>query len=223
MVVGVVPAAGRAARLQPLKGSKEVIEIHGRPVLASLVEQMWAAPADEVRVVTLPEKTDVAEASRRLGATVVYARPPHSVCASLLAGMEGLADDDIVLFGFPDTLWEPPDGFARLLRVVLAGEDLVLGLFEGAELERSDVAVLDGRGRVAAIDVKPSEPRSAWIWGCAAGRASVLSEARRESEPGMFFDHLARDRTIAAVKLSDTFIDIGTRETLASLLAVGNQ
>lgn len=221
MVVGVVPAAGHAARLQPLDGSKEVIEIRGRPVLTYLVERMWAAPADEIRVVTRPEKEDVAEAARRLGAKVVHQRRARHVSASLLAGMEGLAGDDVVLFGFPDTLWEPADGFARLLRVVLAGEDLALGLFGGAELERSDVAVLDGQGRVTAIDVKPSKPRSTWVWGCGAGRASLLSGAGREPEPGVFFDRLARERTIAALRLSDMFIDIGTPDTLAALRTDG--
>jgi glucose-1-phosphate thymidylyltransferase len=218
VVVGVVPAAGRAARLQPLDRSKEILEIGGRPVLEFLVERMRAATADEIRVVTRPEKQDVAELAERLGATVVHARPEH-VSASLLAGLEGLDGADVVLFGFPDTVWEPLDGFARLRMLVEAGEDIALGLFEGAELERCDVAVLDESGRVAAIDVKPATPRSDWIWGCGAARASLLSGTGHDAEPGVYFDRLARQTTIAGIKLSDMFIDIGTPSALAALRA----
>jgi glucose-1-phosphate thymidylyltransferase len=218
MVVGVVPAAGTAARLQPLDRSKEMLEVRGRPVLEFLVERMRAAAADEIRVVTRPEKMDVAEHADRLEAMVVLARPQH-VSASLVAGLAGLDGEDIVVFGFPDTVWEPVDGFVPIRELVEAGEDLALGLFEGADLERSDVVVFDEEGRVAAVDVKPVEPRSGWIWGCGAARASVLSGTRRDAEPGVYFDRLARQRTIAAVKLSDMFIDIGTPESLAALRA----
>lgn len=218
MVVGVAPAAGTAARLQPLDRSKEVLEIGGRAVLEYLVERMKVAAADEIRVVTRPEKEDVAALAERLGATVVLARPEH-VSASLLAGLKGLDADDVVLFGFPDTVWEPVGGFARLRALVEAGEDLALGLFEGAELERCDVAVLDDSGRVAAIDVKPAAPRSRWIWGCGAARASLLSGTGRDAEPGAYFDRLARQETIAGIKLSDMFIDIGTPNALAALRA----
>jgi dTDP-glucose pyrophosphorylase len=218
VVVGVVPAAGHAARLQPLDRSKEVLEVGGRPALEYLVERMHASPADEIRVVTRPEKTDVAELAERLGAKVVFARPEH-VSASLLAGIAGLNGDDVVLFGFPDTIWEPVGGFALLRELVEAGEDLALGLFESAEPERCDVAVLDEAGRVAAVDVKPAAPRSSWIWGCGAARASLLSGTGLDAEPGVYFDRLARQRTIAAIKLSDMFIDIGTPESLAALRA----
>jgi glucose-1-phosphate thymidylyltransferase len=219
-VVGVVPAAGQATRLQPLDRSKEVLELDGRPVLEYLVERLRAARADRIRVVTRPEKQDVVALAESLGAECVLARPEH-VSASLLAGLEGLDADDLVLFGFPDTVWEPVDGFARLRELVEAGEDIVLGLFSGAELERSDVAVRDDAGRIVAIDVKPATPRSRWIWGCGAARASLLSGAGPDAEPGVYFDRLARKATIAAVELSDIFIDIGTPEALAALRSQG--
>ncbi len=217
-VVGVVPAAGLATRLQPLDRSKEVLEIGGRPVLEYLVERMRAAGADRIRVVTRPEKDDVAELAGNLGAEVVWGRPAH-VTASLLAGLDGLDGNDIVLFGFPDTVWEPADGFARLREVVEAGESIALGLFEGADLRRSDVVVLDDTGRVSGVEVKPARPPSGWIWGCGAARASLLSGAGRDAEPGVYFDRLARQRTIAGIKLSSMFIDIGTPKALAALRA----
>ena len=119
-VVGVVPAAGYALRLQPLPHSKEVLEVGGRPIMDYLVDRMWAGGADEVRVVTRPEKTDVIANAERLGASVVLARPA-TINDSLAAGIAGLAPADIVLLGFPDSLWDPPDGFRRLADAVVAG------------------------------------------------------------------------------------------------------
>ena len=45
-LVGVLPAAGHAERLQPLDGSKELLEIRGRPVLDYAVERLRAADPD---------------------------------------------------------------------------------------------------------------------------------------------------------------------------------
>ncbi len=45
MIVGVIPAAGRATRLQPLSSSKEVQPIGGRPVMDYLIDASIAAAA----------------------------------------------------------------------------------------------------------------------------------------------------------------------------------
>jgi len=54
-------------------------------------------------VVTRPEKSDVIAHADELGLTVVRAQP-LSVSTSLLAGIEGIDPDDVVLIGFPDTI-----------------------------------------------------------------------------------------------------------------------
>jgi glucose-1-phosphate thymidylyltransferase len=212
-VVGVVPAAGRALRLQPLPCSKEVLPVGGRPVLDYLVARMRAAPCDELRVVTRPEKRDVVERATELGALVVEGHPP-SVADSLLLGMEGLARDDVVLFGFPDSIWEPLDGFAHLLAALGEEDEVVLGLFSTRELERSDVVVLDELGRVAEIHVKPGHPPSDLVWGCLAGRVSALEGVRGYDEPGAYLDRLARGRSVQAVRFGTEFVDIGTPQAL---------
>src|SRR5687767_11544688 len=74
-IVGIVPAAGYATRLQPLDGSKEVYPVGRRPLMDYVVERMRAAPCDEVRVVTRPDKQDVIGHAAALGASVVEARP----------------------------------------------------------------------------------------------------------------------------------------------------
>jgi glucose-1-phosphate thymidylyltransferase len=209
--IGIVPAAGLALRLQPLPCSKELLPVRGRPVIDYLLERMAAVPCDEIRVVTRPEKRDVAEHARARGASVVEARPA-SVGESLRAGAAGLDGERVVVFGFPDTLWEPVDGLARLVARLDDDVDAVLGIFRAAEPARSDVVELDGE-RVAAIRVKPQQPGSDLVWGCAALR--VLTLRALGAEPGLALDRLARLGRVAGVRLEDPFLDVGTPEALA--------
>jgi NDP-sugar pyrophosphorylase family protein len=211
-IVGVVPAAGLATRLQPLEVSKELLEVGGRPVIDSLLERMRAGGADELRVVTRPEKADVAEHARGAGASVILGTPA-SAAESFSLGLAGLEPDDVVLLGFPDTIWEPPDGFARLVEA-LGDDDAALGLFRTPDLSRSDVVVLDG-DRVAGIAVKPATPPSDLIWGCAAVRRSALDRLDDHDEAGTLLDLLARAGRVRGVHLSDSWVDIGTPEALA--------
>jgi glucose-1-phosphate thymidylyltransferase len=218
-IVGVVPAAGYAVRLQPLRHSKELIEAGGRPVMDYVIERMRAAGADEIRVVTRPEKQDVVEHVRGLGATLVLAHPP-TLNASFAAGLAGLAPDDIALLGYPDSFWEPHDGFRPLVEAVRGGHEVALGLFETPGLEGSDYMVLDEDGGIAGIDIKPLAPRSDWIWGAAAARVRVLDGLDRQEWPsGHFLD--LRDRGIAlhGVRLSSTYLDVGTPSSLERLPA----
>jgi glucose-1-phosphate thymidylyltransferase len=213
-VIGVVPAAGVGSRIQPLPCSKEVVLVGGRPVLDYLVERMRAAPCAEVRVVTRPEKTDVADRAAALGASVVEGHPP-SVADSLLLGMRGLAPDDVVLFGFPDSLWEPVDGFEQLLAALGEEREVVLGLFSTPELERSDVVVFAEPDRVTEIHVKPERPPSELVWGCLAARVAAFEGLPDHSEPGRFLDGLARAGRVHGVRFGTEFVDIGTPATLA--------
>jgi glucose-1-phosphate thymidylyltransferase len=223
-VIGVIPAAGYATRLHGSPygvASKEVLEIRGRPVIAHLVERMRAAGCDEVRVVTRPEKRDVITYANDAGLAVVTGRPEHVVASvSLaLARPTEIDGDDVVLLGFPDTVWGPEDGFALLLRERAARDaDVVLGLFGSDEAARGDVVELatdDAVARVTAIDVKPARPASRLIWGCAAARRRALAGWEAEAEPGRWFARLASAGRVWGAYLSDDFVDIGTLEALA--------
>jgi dTDP-glucose pyrophosphorylase len=219
MVVGVVPAAGLATRLQPLPCSKELLRVGGAPVVDRLVERMRAGGAEEVRVVTRPEKGDLAAHAERLGALVVLGHPGN-VAESVTLGAEGLPGEAIALVGFPDTLWEPEDGFARLVPLVEAGADVALGLFRVDEPERCDVVVLDEDGRLLDVETKVPEPSSDVIWGCFAARAAALEGLPAAAEPSVHFVRLARVGRVATAFLSETFVDIGTREAMARAGAV---
>jgi hypothetical protein len=150
-LVGIVPAAGHATRLQPLLGSKETCRVAGKPLMDHLIDRLRRAACKDIRVVTRPEKTDVITHAERLRLTVVRANPP-TVSGSLLEGLEGTDPDDVVLLGFPDTIWEPFDRFVRLLDA-LGGFQAALGLFRGREPERSDVVEFAESGIVTSVAV----------------------------------------------------------------------
>ena len=212
--VGLVPAAGRAERLQPLPCSKEVYPVGGRPVMEYVVERLRVA-CDRMRVVTRPDKPDVIEHARELGAEVITGEPP-TLAASISLGLGGLAASDVALVGLPDTLWEPMDGFVQLLGRLEDGADIVLGVFESDEPERSDVVVLDERGFVQQVHVKESDPPGTLVWGCFAARVGALAGLERSPSPGHFFD----GREVAAVVLPGRMLDIGTPEALAAAEAL---
>ena len=203
-------------RLQPLEGSKELLAVAGRPVLEYLVERMRVVDPDELRLVTRPEKSDLVDYAGRNGLELVKGRPA-TAAQSIALGAEGLDGEDVVLIGFPDTVWDPVDGYARLLPR-LAEVDVVLGVFRGRDdeqLRRSDVVVLGEHGLVTRIEVKADEPSSELIWGLAVARRRALEGLERHVDPGHLFDGLARrgDKVIG-VMLPGKFLDIGTPESL---------
>ena len=215
-IVGIVPAAGHATRLQPLNSSKEVLPVGRGPVMDYLVERMRVGGASRVRVVTRPDKSDVIAHCEEIGAEVVLATPA-TVSASFRAGMNDLADDDIALIGFPDTLWEPVDGYLSLVSALNDDVDIALGLFRipAPDLPRSDVVVLADDGRIARVLVKPTTPPSDWIWGCAAARVRAVSALARVAWPGEYFDILCSEgHVLRGVPLSDIWLDVGTKEAL---------
>jgi glucose-1-phosphate thymidylyltransferase len=213
--VGVIPAAGRAERLQPLPCSKEVYPVGGRPVMDYVVERLRAVDCRELRVVTRPDKADVIEHAQKLGAEVVMGEPP-TLAASIALGLHGLVGSDVVLVGLPDTLWEPMDGFAQLVAQLDEAADVVLGVFESGEPERSDVVVLDERGRVRRVHVKEADPPSHLVWGCFAARVGALAGLERCPTPGHYFAGLAVAGTVQAVTFPGRMVDIGTPEALAA-------
>lgn len=178
-----------------------------------VVDQMRAVPCDELRVVTRPDKRDVVDHCVELGAHVVEALP-ETLAASLALGVEGLAEEDVALIGFPDSIWEAEDGFARLIEALDAETDVVLGLFMSSEPERSDVVSLEPSGLVTAVDVKPQSPATDLIWGCAAARVGALAGLERRAWPGEHFNELARQNRVRGVRLSGNFFDVGTTDAL---------
>jgi NDP-sugar pyrophosphorylase family protein len=192
--------------------------VGGRPVMDYLIERLLAANCRELRVVTRPEKRDVVEHARAVGAMVIEGSP-RTLAESLLLGLAQLDRSEVVLVGLPDTIWEPIDGFVRLLEQLDEATDVVLGVFASDEPERSDVVVIDAGGVVRGIHVKEANPPGSLVWGCLAARVGALAGIERSAEPGRRLSMLAASGIVRAVQFPGKMIDIGTPEALARAAA----
>jgi len=215
-LVGLVPAAGYARRLQPLSCSKETLHINGRPVISYLLARMRLAGCSRIRATTRPEKRDLVMLARQEGVEVILAHT-RSVSESLLAGLNGLPADAIALVGFPDTIWEPADSFVRLVEQVRRGNDIVLGLFEVDEPERCDIVEASGAGLIRRISVKPRRPSTNVTWGILAARVVALRGLAGWHEPGEYLNALAQRGTLRGILLGGPYEDAGTPEALTRL------
>ena len=119
---------------------------------------------------------------------------PATVSESFAAGMGGLAEEDIVLIGFPDTVWQPEDGFQVLVRAVQSGCDArarpfpIPGARSPAFGRRGDRRIRKG----------PRCPREAGraavglgVWGCAAARAGTMAGLAGAEVAGGYFGRLS--------------------------------
>jgi glucose-1-phosphate thymidylyltransferase len=217
-IVGVVPAAGYAVRLQPLDCSKEVLPVAGRPVIDYLVERMRVGGAERIRIVTREAKDDVIAYGEDVGAEVILGSPAH-LDESFAAGLEGLDGDDIALLGYPDSLWDPLDGYKTLVAAVEGGEDIALGLFHVPGLPGADFLEFDGDGNICDIHIKPAgEAPSDWMWGAMAARVSALDGLAHEEWPSGYLNLLlGRGKRLWYTELSSEYLDIGTPQTLEAL------
>ena len=170
---GIIPAAGRGSRIQPLAFSKELLPVGSmvedgqerpRAVSEYLVERMILAGADKLCFVIGPGKTDILEyyGARLWGADLAYVVQPAAggLCDAVFRAVPLVREDEEVLIGLPDTVWTPADGFARLPAGVLS-----FLLFPVERPELFDAVVTAEDGSVEAIEVKRVGARSKWIWG----------------------------------------------------------
>ncbi len=173
-VTAIIPAAGRATRLgSTISGSKEVVDVGGRPVISHLLERLSTAGVDRVLIALRSGKWDVPTAlvgELLHGLTPAYVivdetpSPAHSIAPALR-----FAAEDVVTLAFPDVIFQPLDAMAHMLRRL--GEeraDIVLGLFPSLSPERVDMVELDEDERVIDIVIKQPDRGLRFCWSLAA-------------------------------------------------------
>lgn len=190
-VVGLVPAAGRAARLGTLPCSKEIFPVgfapsedgvRPRPVCAHLLDGFRRAGIERALVLLRRGKWDIPdllgeavrgplgglkEAALELAYRVL--EPTPSVPATLAAAAPWIGDCDVAL-GFPDILFQPADAFRHLLdRLARGGAEVVLGLFPTDQAEKTDMVEFDGPNseRVRRIVIKQPDRGLRYTWSIA--------------------------------------------------------
>jgi glucose-1-phosphate thymidylyltransferase len=223
---GIIPAAGRGSRIQPLAFSKELLPVGSRrengrerPCAVSeyLLERMVKAGVDKVCFVISPGKSDIMEyfgASYGPAAIAYVVQPePLGLCDAIFRAEPLIGRHDSVVVGLPDTIWFPadaltalPDGFAFLL-------------FPVKQPQFFDAVVVDETGRVTAIEVKQAAARSNWIWGAFRLPGATLRDLHRlwrQPDRGDEFVGTLVNAWIAAggeaygTKAGTAYVDVGT-------------
>jgi len=234
---GIVPAAGRGTRLQPLAFSKELLPLGSRiddgierPCAVSeyLLERMILGGADKICIVISPDKSDI------LGyfgdcygsAHIVYAVQPRpcGLCDAVFRAHPLMTDSEPVMVGLPDTIWFPDTALAALPDDVLS-----FLLFPVERPEFFDAVVLDGAGRVLEVEVKRPDPSSHWIWGAfkipgrvfPALRRLWIARGRADEYFGTLINaYLADGGTALGVRAGAAYVDVGTLNGYRAAMAL---
>jgi dTDP-glucose pyrophosphorylase len=226
-MLGIVPAAGRGSRIQPLGFSKELLPVGSRtdggverPCAVSeyLLERMLQGGADKICFVISPGKSDIMEyyAAGYRGASAVYVvQPtPSGLCDAIFCAAPLVNEDEPVLVGLPDTVWFPETGFAAL-----PDDRLSFLLFPVDHPENFDAVVLGEDERIRQIEVKQANPSSNWIWGAFKMPGSVLRqlhalwrarEGRDEYIGTLINAYLAAGGEAIGVRAGNGYVDVGT-------------
>lgn len=182
-LIGLLPAAGRATRLGPLAGSKEMLtvgwsvdgsgKLYPVTACARALEAMRRGGVRRAFVILRDGKWDIprylADGSR-LDMSVGYLLMglPHGAPYSLDQAYAFVGGATVVL-GFPDILFDGSNVYETLLDARAGSScDVLLGLFPPRDAAACDRVDVDDRGRVRRIEVKPMRTSLSWTWGIAA-------------------------------------------------------
>jgi dTDP-glucose pyrophosphorylase len=235
-VLGIIPAAGAATRIQPLAFSKELLPVGSRTdedeverpkaVSEFIVERMICAGADRVCFVISPEKTDIIQyyARHREARRFCYIvqERPTGLCDAIFRGIPLAHDNEDVVFGLPDTVWFPVTGLA-----VLPPGELSFLLFPVEQPEWFDAVVTED-GLVTEIQVKSSRPRTHWVWGAFRMPTHIYRDLHQlwcEPDRGdeymgtLVNEYLRRGGRALGVQEGERYYDIGTLDGYRAAVA----
>ena len=224
---GVIPAAGRGSRIQPLAFSKELLPVGSRinggteqprAVSEYLVERMIAGGADKLCFVIGPGKSDILEyyGANYRNASIAYVVQPQAggLCDAVFRACPFIAPDEPLIVGLPDTVWFPETALASL-----PNDGLSFLLFPVEEPQYFDAVVVDRTGRVQEIQVKQQNAASRWIWGafkmpghilCELERLWLARDKRDEYIGTLINAWLDQGGEAVGVKAGSAYVDVGT-------------
>lgn len=243
--IGVVPAAGRAVRLSPLRYPKELLPIlyeldgeerRAQPMTAIeyTLRAMRQADVQRVMLVVSPAKADY---FRLLGSGGDYGLNLGYLIQENASGLARAVDsaypwvgERYVCLALPDTIYQPLQGPALLCREIVSRRaDVMLGVFPTDRPEQLGPVTMDSQGRVLQVQEKPArtDVRNTWgmaVWSPTFGHflhehLSAVPEAQ-DVHLGELFDKAihAGLKVEAHFFAEGSYRDAGTPEGLASLL-----
>jgi glucose-1-phosphate thymidylyltransferase len=235
---GIVPAAGRGSRIQPLAFSKELLPVGSRtgadgverPCAVSeyLLERMILGGADKICFVISPGKSDIMEyfgASYGPARIVYVVQPePAGLCDAIFQAESLIGPDESVIVGLPDTIWFPADALAGV-----PDDALSFLLFPVEHPEFFDAVVLDETGGVLQVQVKRPDAASKWIWGAFKMPGHVFHDLRHLWQAPQRGDEyfgtlvnawLARGGRALGVPAGEAYVDVGTLHGYRSAMSL---
>jgi glucose-1-phosphate thymidylyltransferase len=246
-VVGIVPMAGMAKRLDSLDCSKEIYPVEytrdgstekqAKVVCEHVLMQMQRAGIDRIYITLRDGKWDIPAClgdGSRLGLHLAYLMMglPHGTPYSIDQAYPFI-QDNIVALGFADTLFAEEDVFSGLLAYLeTVDADVVLGLFPTDRPEKTDMVDLAADGAVNEIVVKPRHTDLTYCWGIAVWTPAFtqfmhnyLDEHQHvaTSQPELFVGNVIQAGSEAGLRVygipvsEQPFLDIGTPEDLRRL------
>jgi glucose-1-phosphate thymidylyltransferase len=224
---GIIPAAGRGSRIQPLAFSKELLPVGSRmdgnterPCAVSeyLVERMMLGGADKICFVISPGKSDILEyygAGYGTAAITYVVQPrPSGLCDAVFRAAPIIRPDDTVMVGLPDTIWFPETALAAL-----PDDTLSFLLFPVDRPDLFDAVVMDDGDRVREIQVKQAGAASNWIWGAFKMPGRVFKDLHglwsarqcQDEYVGTLVNaYLAAGGAAMGIKAGHAYVDVGT-------------
>src|SRR5579885_62565 len=223
---GIVPAAGRGTRIQPLAFSKELLPVGSRneggserpcAVAEYLIERMLQGGVDKLCFVIAPGKSDIMEyfGARYRSTPIAYVvqKRPLALCDAVFSTHPLIARSDAVVVGLPDTVWFPETALAALPDDVLS-----FLLFPVERPEFFDAVVLRG-DEVIEIQVKQPNAQSHWIWGAFKMPGQTFADLRQLWQARQCRDeyfgtltnaYLQSGQRALGVKAGEAYVDVGT-------------
>lgn len=233
---GIVPAAGRGSRIQPLAFSKELLPVGSRrddgterPCAVSeyLLERLILGGADKICIVISPGKSDILEyfGDHYGSAQLAYVVQPDAsgLCDAVFRAGTVVGHDEDVVVGLPDTVW-----FPKAALQALPDAKLSFLLFPVERPEFFDAVILEGDS-VQEIQVKQPNPASRWIWGAFRMSAYGFRELhtlwnardRRDEYFGTLVNaYLEAGGLGIGVKAGESYVDVGTIDGYRTAMAL---
>jgi glucose-1-phosphate thymidylyltransferase len=190
-LVGLIPAAGIAARIAPLPCSKELFpigyragisgtELSPKPVCLYLLEAMQSAGVKKAYIVLRQGKWDIPAylgngAMVDMNMSYLMMQHPYGAPYTIDEAYSFVRDVNVA-FGFPDILFNGSGIYQKLHEHMLAkNADVVLGLFPTRPGQRADMVEYDEKDRVKKIVIKPAESELVFAWITAVWNPSFSS------------------------------------------------
>lgn len=180
---GLVPAAGKATRLDRRRGpSKEILPLPAapgappdapaRPACQDLLDNFRLAGVTRALVLLRQGKWDVARrlgVGEEFGVELAYRILPETRGVPFtLAYAAPFLGDRLAALGFPDLLVQPRDLLARLVQHREQTQaDVALALVPCDHPTGSDLVDVTARGKVRRFEIKPAATTLKWTWAFA--------------------------------------------------------